>query len=124
MVLSSSNFDNILEGYKKDLVGREFVYLSKYGSTTFGKVARVHLGVSAAFDNETNRRFMVSLSRVSPKVTVGESDLSPIEVEREWSGSFPSITIISENNISYNLESDKIYFLQNESERINFEKKS
>lgn len=62
------NFDLILEAYQKTLVCKEFVYKSKYGSTTFGTVERVMLTHNYTTDNESGRRFKVAIGSNSPKV--------------------------------------------------------
>jgi len=110
-ILSSITFDHIIEGYKKDLIGREFVYLSEYGSTTFGVVKDVILRINHNFDDETSRRMKVGIAAMSTKVNIDESDLVEKIVDRRWSGTFPYISIISETGNVYNLESDKLFFL-------------
>ena len=105
------NFDLILEAYQKTLVGKEFVYKSKYGSTTFGTVERVMLTHQCKTDDESGRRFKVALASKSPKVQLEPSDHQPIEVERIWHGESPGITIISTNGIAYDLKEYEIYFI-------------
>lgn len=108
------NFDKLQEAYDKTLVGKEFVYLSKYGSTTFGKVKSVNVISSATMDDETARKFKLALSKVSPKVNSTEKDLEPIQVEKKWWGYKPQITILSENGVPYDLDKDNIYFIDGE----------
>lgn len=105
------NFDLILKAYESVLVGKEFVYKSKYGSTTFGTVERVMLTHHCAMDDESSRRFKAILASKSPKVQLEPSDHQPIQVDRSWSGVTPKITIISTNGTSYNLKEDEIYFI-------------
>jgi len=105
------NFDKLQEAYNETLIGKEFVYLSKYGSTTFGKVKSVNVISSSSMDVETGRKLKLALSKVSPKVNSTEKDLEPIQVERKWWGYKPQITILSENNVPYDLNEDNIYFI-------------
>lgn len=105
-------FDKLQESYNETLIGKEFVYLSKYGSTTFGRVKSVNVISSATMDAETARKFKVGLSKVSPKVNSTEKDLEPIQVERKWWGFKPQIIIVSENGVPYNLDNDNIYFIE------------
>lgn len=108
------NFDLILEAYRKTLVGKEFVYKSKYGSTTFGTVERVMLTHQCAMDDESGRQFKVAIASKSPKVQLESSDHQPIQVERSWHGESPGITIISTKGIAYDLKEDEIYFIDKE----------
>ena len=105
------NFDLILKAYESVLVGKEFVYKSKYGSTTFGTVERVMLIHQGTMDDESSRRFKVVIGNHSSKVRLDPSDHQPIQVDRSWSGVSPEITIISTNGTSYNLKEDEIYFI-------------
>jgi hypothetical protein len=108
------NFDLILEAYRKTLVGKEFVYKSKYGSTTFGTVKRVIVAYQCSMDAESGRRLKVAIGNNSRKVQLEPSDHQPIQVERRWHGKSPGITIISTNGISYDLKEDEIYFIDGE----------
>lgn len=108
------NFDPILKAYRKTLIGKEFVYKSKYGSTTFGTVERVILTHHCAMDDESGRRFKVAIGNNSAKVQLEPSDHQPIEVERIWRGESPGITIISTNGTAYDLKEDEIYFIDGE----------
>lgn len=121
-IQSSISFDYIIDGYKKDLTGREFVYISKYGSTTFGIVKDVYHRINHSFDDETLRRIQMGISYMFSKIDIDELDLIEKNVDRRWSGSFPHISIISENGNVYNLESDKIFFISDKIPSI-FEKK-
>lgn len=105
------NFDLILKAYESVLVGKEFVYKSKYGSTTFGTVEQVILTHHCAMDDESSRRFKVVIGNHSSKVQLEPSDHQPIRVDRSWSGVTPKITIISTNGTAYNLKEDEIYFI-------------
>jgi len=105
------NFDKIEKAYNETLVGKEFVYLSKYGSTTFGRVKNAKVISSSSTDPETDRKFRLEFYKLSPKVKFTEEDLKPIQVERKWWGHAPKITIISENGVLYDLDKDEIYFI-------------
>lgn len=105
------NFDTILEAYRETLIGKEFVYKSKYGSTTFGTVKNVIITHLIDMDDESGRKFKVAIGNNSRKVQLESSDHVPIEVERSWRGESPEITIISTNGTSYCLTEDEIYFI-------------
>lgn len=104
-------FNILQKAYEEQLVGKEFVYKSKYGSTTFGTVESVIVTSMSSMDDETGRKVKVGLSKVTPKVQIEEGDLEPIKVERTWVGSRPQISIISKNGTPYDLETDEIYFI-------------
>ena len=104
-------FEHILEGLRKDLIGLEFVYKSKYGGEVKGTVKGVSITHQLNADKETNRRMLVGLSKKSPKVQITESDLVELTPDFKWSGTSFEIMITSTNGISYNMNSDKIYFL-------------
>lgn len=107
-------FEKIQDAYNETLVGEEFVYLSKYGSTTFGRVKEVIIRESSTTDLETGRELKLELSKVSPKVKVTKEDLEPIQVEKRWWGSTPQVIIRSENGTQYELNKDEIYFIGEE----------
>jgi len=102
---------NLEQAYKDELIGREFVYQSKYGSETFSKVADIMIRFKMSADKETSRVRNKIIAEHSSKVKTDTIDTEPIKVERKWSGIVPVIEIISENGNYYELGSDQIYFL-------------
>jgi len=102
---------NLEQTYKDEFIGKEFVYQSKYGSETFGKVADITIGLKMSADKETTRLRKKIIAEHSPKVKTDTIDTEPIKVERKWSGIIPIINIISENGNYYELGSNQIYFL-------------
>ena len=104
-------FENILEGLQKDLVGLEFVYKSKYGGEVKGTVKGVSITHQFNADKETNRRMLVGLSKMSPKVQITDSDLVELTPDFKWSGWSFDITITSESGVSYDMKKDSIYFI-------------
>ena len=101
-------FDKILEGYKKNLIGKEFVYTSKYGGTVFGTVANVMMTQIDSIDAESFRKFSNKLNKKSGKY---KSQETPIQVERSYYAHKPEISIFSKNGVLYNLNEDNIYFI-------------
>jgi len=104
-------FENILEGLRKDLNGKEFVYKSKYGGEVKGTVKGVSITHQLGFDKETSRRMLVGLSKRIPKIQITEKNLVELKPDFKWSGMTFEIMVTSTNGISYNMNSDKIYFL-------------
>lgn len=104
-------YDKIKKAYEETFIGKEFVYKSKYGSTTFGKVSGVQIIEKSSMDYETSRKFKIGLAKTSSKIETTEKDYKPVEVKKKWFGSFPQINIISKNGNHYNIKSDEIYFI-------------
>lgn len=108
-------FENIEKAVRKDLVGLDFVYKSKYGGEVKGTVKGVSITRQLNADKETNRRMLVGLSKKSPKVQITESDLVELTPDFRWTGLGFDIMITSENGISYNMKKDNIYFINKNS---------
>ena len=104
-------FENILEGLRKDLVGLEFVYESKYGGEVKGTVKGVSITHQLNADKETNRRMLVGLSKRSPKVQITKNDLVELTPDFRWTGWGFDIMITSENGVSYDMKKDNLYFI-------------
>lgn len=104
-------FNNILKGLQKDLVGLEFVYKSKYGGEVKGTVKGVSITHQHHADKETNRKMLVGLSKITPKVQITESDLVELTPDFRWTGWGFDIMITSEKGTSYNMKKDNIYFI-------------
>lgn len=104
-------YDKIQKVYEETLIGKEFVYVSKYGSTTFGKVSGILIVEQCSMDDESSRKMKIVMGRRTSKIELTEKDYNSIKVEKGWFGSFPEINILSENNNHYTLGKDKIYFI-------------
>ena len=104
-------FENILEGLRKDLNGKEFVYKSKYGGEVKGTVKGVSITHQLGSDKETSRRMLVGMSKISQKVQITDDDLIELTPDFKWSGTSFEIMVTSTNGVSYNMNSDKIYFI-------------
>lgn len=107
--------DIILKGLNKSLVGREFIYCSKYGGETKGKVKSVSITSNLNFDKETNRKLKIKMSKYSPKIEINDLDYQEIKVPYTWRGCYPSIYIHSESGQTYEFIKDKLYFLDEKS---------
>lgn len=110
-MIEIDQFEKIRELLSNTLVGREFVYLSKYGGETFGIVAGISLDYTESQDKETGRLFKVSIGEISRKVKLTEEDYVPVPVKRSWRGLSFETVIHSTNNIQYTLGTDEIYFI-------------
>lgn len=108
-------FENIEKAVRKDLVGLDFVYKSKYGGEVKGTVKGVSITHQLNADKETNRKMLVGLSKMSTKVQITEENLVELTPDFKWSGWSFEIMITSENGISYNMKKDNIYFINKNS---------
>jgi len=104
-------FSNIEKGLKKDLIGKEFVYCSKYGGEIKGKVKGVSLTYQHGADKETNRKLLLRLSKISEKIKTTEEHEIELTPDFRWAGWGFNIMVTSENGISFDLNNDKIYFI-------------
>jgi hypothetical protein len=104
-------FENIELGLKKDLVGKEFVYKSKYGGVLKGTVATTYLSYTMSSDAELARKLKVVLGNKSGKVNITPKDEIPIDVEFAWTGMTCNMHIRSENGVEYTINKDELYFL-------------
>lgn len=57
MSLERLNWDKILQAYKEELIGKKFVYFSKYGGHTFGEITDVYNTTIITWDSETTKQF-------------------------------------------------------------------
>lgn len=104
-------FENIEKAVRKDLVGLDFVYKSKYGGEVKGTVKGVSITRQLNADKETNRKMLVGLSKRTTKVQITEEDKIELTPDFRWSGLSFEIMITSENGVSYNMKKDNIYFI-------------
>ena len=93
----------------KELKGKEFVYVTKYGGEVFSKVSDIHVTEVYHMDKESGRKFKIGLSKASQKVQLEEKDKQPIEVENTWKGQKYEIEVVTPNGNYYKL--NKIYFI-------------
>lgn len=105
-------FENIRYGLRRDLVGRKFLYKSKYGGETIGEISGVHIEPAVYFDAVTTYNIHKYLSDVSIKVESPTHDKPT--VNHKWGGYKLNFYIKSTNNITYNL--DEIIILKTEIE--------
>ena len=110
------NFDKILKVYKEQLIGKDFIYKSKYGSMTRGTVDSVFITNSVEFDPETNRKLSIVFSRTEKGKNIKVSH-EPIDSE-EWTATRPEINIRTVNGNIYNLQEDEIYFIDGKNTKV------
>ena len=91
--------ERIADAYKAELVGKKFVYVSKYGPT-FGTVKDVMIHTEFDFSDSQIKKILYG---------VKEKPSS-----KDWFGFRPVINIVSENGNHYDLTKEKVYFLGNQ----------
>jgi len=104
-------FENVELGLKKDLIGKEFIYKSKYGGVLKGTVDTVYLSYTMSSDAELARKLKVMFSSKSGKVNLKPEDETPIDVEFSWTGMKYNAHIRSTNGVEYTINKDELYFL-------------
>jgi hypothetical protein len=104
-------YENIRQAYQDSLIGKKFVYCSKYGGETIGEVADVSLHHVISHDKESARKFKIALSKASSKVQLSDKDLQPIDVKERWSGWNFKVVIHSTNGMRYDFHEDNIYII-------------
>lgn len=105
----SNLIESLEEAMNQHLVGKTFVYKSKYGGETFGIVAKVFVSPQTVVDSISSRNFEKNLDWVKkgrPK------DKMPIlePVVKQYTAHRPSFRIKSTNGIRYDL--NEIFILQ------------
>ena len=105
MDLKTLDWNKIVDAYKEELVGKKFVYTSKYGGYTFGEVASVFTTTSIMWDSETTKLFTWAIQNA--KMGKRKEDLKP-KPERDpsvpkFSASNNKIQIKSTNGTVYEL---------------------
>lgn len=102
--------DKIVAAYRKQMVGKRFVYHSKYGGEAFGIVRDINAIAKWHADAQTNWNLQTGLARHTTKVTAPTGPEPTIE--NQWQGWNLDIRIISEKGNVYSLTEDKIYIIE------------
>jgi len=106
-------FEKIQDVLNETLIGKEFVYVSKYGSETRCEVKWVTIVNSVSGDKDSLRKMKLGLNRMSPqKIKIEEKDKQSIEVPFKWWGHALKINVISTMGNVYELDKDNIYFIE------------
>lgn len=113
MNLKLLNWDKIVDAYTEELVGKKFVYKSKYGGYTFGEVASVFTTTSIMYDSETTKQFTWAVKQAKGRKT---DELKPVRDPSvpKFSASNNKIQIKSTSGNVYEL--NELYFLSKELE--------
>jgi len=69
MDLKTLNWAKIVDPYKEELIGKKFVYVSKYGGYTFGEVADIFTTTSIMWDKETSKQFTWAVKQAKCRKT-------------------------------------------------------
>lgn len=110
------NFNKILKAYKEELIGKDFIYKSKYGSMTRGTVDSIFITNSIEFDPETTRKLEIVLSRTEKGKNIKVSH-EPIDT-KEWTATRPEVMIKSTTGNVYSLQDDEIYFIDGKNTKV------
>ena len=115
MDLKLLNWDKIVNAYQEELIGKKFVYKSKYGGYTFGEVADVFTTTNIMWDSETTKQFSWAVKQAKGRKTNEPRPVRDISVPK-FSGSNNKIQIKSTNGNVYEL--NDLHFLSKEPEYV------
>jgi hypothetical protein len=108
--------NKIHDALREEWIGKQFVYVSKYGSETIGEIKDVLIVNETRFDSNTENRIKDIVKQKSenkPKSSIMNKVFESRKVKEsndfKWIGFRPSVEIISTNNIIYKL--DEIFIL-------------
>jgi len=97
-------------------VGKQFVYVSKYGSETIGEIGGVHVGMEMSFDRRAAEIIKNAVDEKSKGNPTMRNIHEMVELKKskqadlfEWIGTRPRISIVSTKGQSYDL--NEIYLL-------------
>ena len=108
MNLKTLNWEKIIDAYKEELIGKKFVYKTKYGGLTFGEVADVFTTTSIMWDTETTKQFTWAVKQAKGRKTDEPKPVRDTSIPK-FSASNNKIQIKSTNGNVYEL--NEIYFL-------------
>ena len=100
------NNTNIVKAYES-LIGKDFMYVSKYGSETRGTIESITSTYTMSGDKDTQANLAYNLDH-SIKGT-GKMDKPKVEGCRKWAGYKLEISVISTYGNVYNI--NEIYIL-------------
>jgi hypothetical protein len=103
------NFSNLYYPLKEEILGKRFVYKSKYGGDTFGKVSDLTIQNIISCDDQSG---IEMVNFISTKTTKVERSDKVVKSKEKWLGTSFEIIIFSENGNQYNLSKDEIYFIE------------
>lgn len=93
---------------KEELVGKEFIYKSKYGGQIKSKITDIFVTYRIIFDEETEKR----LSEVVRKkdISIPKKEVDAAKKGHMYSAERAEISVVSENKNFYKL--DEVYILR------------
>jgi hypothetical protein len=118
--------NKILEAYRSELIGRRFVYTSKYGGETLGVIKNIECRNINTYDKETcaiiadylsKRREegikvpMIGGFKVGNKIYPGPKEISDAKESSRYKGIKTEYLMVSENGVTYNM--NEIFVIKN-----------
>jgi len=108
------DFSNLYYPIKEEILGKRFVYKSKYGGETFGKVSDLTIQNIISCDDQSGIEMANSIATKTSKV---ERSDKVVKSKERWLGTSFEIIIFSENGNQYSLSKDEIYFIEDKNFR-------
>ena len=110
--------NKILEAYRSELIGRRFVYTSKYGGETLGVIKNIECRNINTYDKETcaiisdylKKKLeegiklpMIDGIKIGNAVHPGPKVISDAKASSKYHGIKTEYSVISENGVLYNM---------------------
>jgi hypothetical protein len=110
--------NKILEAYKSELIGKRFLYTSKYGGETIGEIADVVSSHASTYDRETcaiiaeyirkkreeiGKPPFIGDLKIGTKTYIGPKEVSDAKKNSKYVGTRTKYEIKSTNGVAYEL---------------------
>lgn len=110
--------NKILEAYRSELIGRRFVYTSKYGGETLGVIKNIECRYIYTYDRETLNKIADYLSKrreegikvpmidgfkVGNKIYPGPKEIADAKASSRYMGIKTEYSMVSENGVKYGM---------------------
>jgi hypothetical protein len=118
--------NKILEAYRSELIGRRFVYTSKYGGETLGVIKNIECRNINTYDKETCaiiadylrkkredgiKMPLIDGFKIADKVYPGPKEISDAKASSRYRGIKTEYSMVSENGVTYGM--NEIFIIDN-----------
>jgi len=118
--------NKILEAYKSELIGRRFVYTSKYGGETLGVIKNIECRTINTYDRETLNKIadylrkrreegikmpLIDGFKIANKTYIGPKEIADAKASSRYRGIKMEYSMVSENGVKYDM--NEIFIIDN-----------
>jgi hypothetical protein len=100
--------EKVIQTMKEELIGKEFIYKSKYGGHIKSKITDISVTYKIIFDEETEKRLSKTISK--NKISTPKKDVDNATKGCTYSAEKAEFSVVSENRNFYKL--DEVYILR------------